>query len=453
MHASLQAKVINHHLLLLGWQNDAVEIAGPQTPLLLCRASEADLGPATEALAIGRTVVAVRPAEAFCRHFGVTIRLGPAQARTTLTPVRLPAHSRNVSPRLVTLHPVQQFIHGESAAILHEPGGGAVWCSLKSSKGVVVFIGTDLAGDLVRYRQGDPCRVANGQKAAHLWGYPGERPNYLFEEQRQSEPPHTRHADEWAHYIACLLAGMCGVTLAPVLPENAPGAVVLTGDTDAATSETVAEQLRVLGGLPITYFLHPRVDYSINLIEELKRRDNVELAIHPDALDDPERYIPALADQIGWFEKTVGHRPMCVRNHGFLNRGYWGHLEPWIASGLLASSNLPGFDGNVITGSLLPARVAFGAELTPHWSIVTLIGDGIMFVKQASDTEAEECIYRAAQHIIDRGIPGVMVFNLHPINIQKTMPMHRAIASLVHKHNFVPWNMRDCIDWFSSADQ
>src|SRR5262249_41919227 len=139
--------------------------------------------------------------------------------------------------------------------------GRPVWLWLSRPEGGVLLIGTDLAGDLVRYRQGDPACVAVRQTEP-LWNISGERPLYLFEPQLTGEAPGERHADWWAMALATTLAVKTGVPLTPVLPAGAPGAVVITGDDDQAALACYDAQLTLLDGVPITYFLHPETKHS-----------------------------------------------------------------------------------------------------------------------------------------------------------------------------------------------
>jgi hypothetical protein len=312
----------------------------------------------------------------------------------------------------------------------------------------VLLIGTDFAGDLIRYRQGDP-GCAGKRPDETLWGIPGERPNYLFEGQLEGEGLHERHADWWAMALAQTLATKLGTKLKPMLPGGAPGAVVITGDDDHAYLEKYAEQLALIGDTPITYFLHPLTRHTPKTLRGLPRR--VDLGLHPDALHSPARYGELFAEQAAWFHSLTGERPISVRNHGFLNDGYWGHLRTWLHSGVRISSNIPGVDGRVLNGSLLPARVAYDGRLTEHWSILTAIGDGVRFALGMSDREAADCVLFLGDRIKDSGLPGVVVLNLHPQNVAEARSMHNAAIELVRR-GFVAWSLRDCLAWFQQRD-
>ena len=137
-------------------------------------------------------------------------------------------------------------------------------------------------------------------------------------------------------------------------------------------------------------------------------------------------------------------------NHGFLNNGYWNHATAWMAHGVIGSSNLPGFDGQILNGSLLPAPLSLDGQLTDHWSILTAIGDGIVFVNNWDDRRSAQCIYELADRIRSSGVPGVIVLNLHPENVEKTRGMHEA-ARAVAKSGFVAWTLSECFDWFKSS--
>ena len=81
-----------------------------------------------------------------------------------------------------------------------------------------------------------------------------------------------------------------------------------------------------------------------------------------------------------WFYKLIGRRAKYVRNHGFLNDGYWRHAVAWCKEGIVGSSNLPGLDGRILNGSLLPSRLVLNGKVTSHWSILTAFGDGAFFI-------------------------------------------------------------------------
>jgi hypothetical protein len=177
----------------------------------------------------------------------------------------------------------------------------------------------------------------------------------------------------------------------------------------------------------------------------------VDLGLHPDALDAPDQYAERLEEQLNWYRTLTGRPALSVRNHGFLNDGYWGHLPSWLRSGIRISSNLPGLDGRVLNGSLLPARLVFNEVLTPHWSVLTAIGDGVRYALGMNENDAGDCVWRTADSIRTSGMPGVMVLNLHPQNVSDTRAMHAAAIEVI-RGGFLAWTMQDCLDWFESRD-
>ncbi len=148
----------------------------------------------------------------------------------------------------------------------------------------------------------------------------------------------------------------------------------------------------------------------------------------------------------------TGASPRSVRNHGFLNDGYWGHLNAWVKNRIEISSNLPGVDGTILNGSLLPARVSREGLLTEHWSILTAIGDGVRFAMGKSGPESAQCIFDLADAIKSSQLPGVIVVNFHPQNVAETHEMHAAVIELIH-NGFVAMTMGECLDWFSERDR
>ncbi|MBK7674989.1 MAG: hypothetical protein IPJ27_09595 [Candidatus Accumulibacter sp.] len=237
-----------------------------------------------------------------------------------------------------------------------------------------------------------------------------------------------------------------------ILPFGARGAVVVTGDDDQAYLEDYLGQAKKLGRLPVTYFLHPLTRHVAESLARHEKGCLIEWELHPDALDTPGEYATRLAEQCEWFHKLTGRRPRFLRNHGFLNDGYWGHARPWLDQGIVGSSNLPGVNGNVLNGSLLPARLSLNGVLTSHWSQLTAFGDGVFFIYDWDATVAIGAILAAAQQIIDSGVPGVLVFNVHPANHEKAAPMLDAVHRLVEDLGFAAMTFGSMIDWFAERD-
>ena len=354
--------------------------------------------------------------------------------------------------RLKTLHPYQTYTYVHGLPIIESPDGQCVWLWVPTTYGGgYLLVGTDLAGDLLRFRQGDPMLVANRPTGAK-WGIPGERPNYLFEEQLKGDDANSRHADWWVFTLVEFLAGKLGERPSQILPGGARGAVVITGDDDQAYLEKYDEQLTLLGDMPITYLLHPLTRHTQKTMFAMQQRNaGVDFGIHPDALETPERYAECFDEQADWYRRLIGNHPVSVRNHGFLNDGYWGHLNSWLNHGVRISSNLPGFDGHVLNGSLLPARLAWEGRLTTHWSVLTAVGDGVRFAAGMTDKEAGDLVLAVADQIRQSAIPGVMVLNLHPQNVSETRAMHFAAKEIV-RGGFIAWNLRQCLEWFDQVD-
>jgi hypothetical protein len=352
--------------------------------------------------------------------------------------------------RVRTLHAAHAFA-GPGEPLVTDAQGKAVWLWLPQGLGGILLLGTDLAGDLVRYRQGDPAKVGTGPK--ELWGFAFERPVHLFEGQLAGEFHYERHADWWCEALCHAVCGRATVKRAAILPEGRPGALVVTGDDDQAELSKYAEQLAVLNGLPVTYFLHPLTRHTRRTLRKLERRGGVDLGLHPDALDQPKRYGELLAEQAAWFQQLTLKPPVSVRNHGFLSDGYWGHLRHWLEEDISISSNIPGLNGRVLNGSLLPGRVVSpdGDALTAHWSLLTAIGDGVVFLSGMTAKQSAECVLSLVGAVRESAVPGVIVLNLHPQNIAQTRSMHEAVLAAA-RQGFLPWTMRDCLAWFSSRD-
>jgi hypothetical protein len=352
---------------------------------------------------------------------------------------------------LRTLHRLTTYRAAGGESIVVDANGESAWLWLGVGRGGILLIGSDLPQDLVRYRQGDPA-MESCRPLEKTWGFDFERPLHLFEGQLAGEPPHERHADLWALVLAETVASKASITLAPLLPGEAPGAIVITGDDDQAYLKKYEEQLALMAGTPITYFLHPQTRHTRRTLKRIQRRAPVDLGLHPDALDAPHRYGALLHEQAEWFRRLVQAPPLSLRNHGFLSSGYWRHVPHWVAEGIPISSNIPGLDGRVLNGSLLPARVVYGDNLTLHWSILTAIGDGVVFIQGKRGERAADCIHEMVRSVRLSAIPGVIVLNLHPQNVTETRSMHRAALDAI-SGGFHAWTMRECLEWFQGRDE
>lgn len=438
------APFVAQHLRMFGFPEAANEPNANAAPIVMYRPSGADASVAKSAFERGVSVVVILPSVEFAGQFGIAVELHRIDSPRTLQ-----ACFAGSKPwkRVRTLHSYGHFRADGATPIVVGPEGETVWSQRSMSNGAsIVLVGTDLASDLMRYRQGDPSTVKNRPNDPK-WGFAGERPNYLFERQLAGEDPTERHSDWWCEALADALDRLCRIKRAPMLPNGAPGAIVVTGDDDQAALARYAQQKEALGSLPVSYFLHPLTKHTQESLRELKHGRKVEIGLHPDALDDPTQYAKLFAEQADWFKGLTGSPARVVRNHGFLNDGYWEHAKSWIGHGVTGSSNLPGFDGNMLNGSLLPAPLLLDGRLTGHWSILTAIGDGIVFVNNWDDARSAQCIYDLADRIRKSEVPGVIVLNLHPENVDKTRGMHAAARKLVEQ-GFVAWTLGDCLDWF-----
>ncbi len=447
--ADLAFEVISHHLRLFGVDDAGIDTRNttPARLLLLAAPKVDDVGLTQAFSAGGGIAIAALPNADFCGAFGVE----QSTAVTTVPAIlAYQPESRVPWARLRTLHAYHTFHQASGSAILSDQLTEFVWLWLPVKSGGVLFVGTDLAGDIIRYRQGDPAKETARPTEAS-WGIAGERPNYLFEEQLKGEPPQERHADWWAIALARFLSDKLGKPLLPLLPGGVPGAVIITGDDDQAQLEKYAEQLTLLERTPITYFLHPLTKHTQETSRSILGKPWIDLGIHPDALDAPDQYDERLAEQVRWYRSLVGRAPVSLRNHGFLNDGYWRHLPPWLENGIRISSNLPGLDGRVLNGSLLPARLARDEILTPHWSVLTAIGDGVRFISGMTETDSAKCVYALADSIRQSSVPGIMVLNLHPQNVGETRAMHEAAMEVI-KSGFHPWTIQQCLEWFELRD-
>jgi hypothetical protein len=307
-----------------------------------------------------------------------------------------------------------------------------------------LWVGLRVSDEMTRYVQGDPRQVdSTGSRAR--FGFSWERPNYLYEAQvvegLETEP----WADRLGFLLAEELAREAGLPLLEPIPHAGFGAVVITGDDDQALLERYARQLEVLDGLPITYYMHILTKHTSQTLAALP--SNVDYGVHPDALDTPERYDALCSEQTEQIRRLCGRPARTVRNHGFLNDGYWGHLPAWERSGLMLDLNTPGVSGTALTGSLLPFRVRRAqGGWSDHFSALTMFGDGMQEALKWTARQAAARV-KAVTRQIERRFPALVVINLHPMNIITTEPLHREVAALCRRRGWRALWAEQLLDW------
>ncbi len=323
-------------------------------------------------------------------------------------------------------------------AWLHLPGGGAP----------ILLVGLDVVEEIVRYRQGDPAQVERTQDKARFGFDYIERPNYLFDAHILPDHATQPWADHLGYHLAEALARLMGHPLAAPLPGGARGALAFTGDDDMAYLEKYDEQLRATDDLPITYFLHPQTRHSSATLAALPAR--VVLGLHPDALDRPDAYDAICAAQSTQINRLAGRALRLVRNHGYLNRGYLGHLSAWERCGLTLDVNIPGVDGTALNGSFLPMRTRRpDGSWSDHYSLLTLFGDGMIYALAMTPRQASGRIRRLARQI-ERARPGVMVLNFHPQNVGDAYPLHRAAVRVARRRGWVALDLERYLAWIET---
>lgn len=445
---SLGADTVAHHLRLFGFGGASSD---PDIADLLVADAAGEGGwiAARQAAERGTPVVVLRPSRAADYLDGVSFeprRDAPGFEFTAAACLEDAAWRR-----LRSLYPSETIHASPSVPVVNVPDGGASWVWLPFGRSGMLLIGTDLHRDLTRFRQGDPAAADNRPTDAQ-WGFAGERPTYLFDGQLEDDRPHDRMADWWMWTMRDALVRHAGMEAADILPSGARGMVIVTGDDDQAPLEDYRAQRELLGDLPVTYFLHPLCQLGQAGLAEVSSGVEIEWELHPDALETPNEYDARFSEQAMWFETLTGRRPRLVRNHGFLNDGYWGHASAWISHGIVGSSNLPGLNCRVLNSSLLPARLALDGRLTDHWSLLTAFGDGVMFALDWEEETATHAIMEAGRRIVESGVPGILVFNLHPANHAKAACMHESVRRLVTEQGFIAMTFGFALDWFSARD-
>jgi len=300
----------------------------------------------------------------------------------------------------------------------------------------ILLIGFDVANELLFHTQGNPSKV-DEIKNKSGYGFSFERPNYLFNDQIDNANRTHPWADYLGFFLAETLSQHTGFPLVEPLPFGAKGAIALTGDDDQAFLETYQMQLDLIGDLPITYFLHHLTKHTKETINKLPA--TVEFGLHPDALEEPAKYAELCFEQSQEMNELTGRKLRLVRNHGFLNDGYLGHLSAWERMGLDLDSNYPGVEGTALNGSFLPQPVrTLDGNYHSHYSLLTLFGDG-MIEPYGPNLSTRAAISRINQlaNQIENSHPGIMVFNFHPQNIMKTKKLHTAVLKIAKRPGWV----------------
>jgi len=313
-----------------------------------------------------------------------------------------------------------------------------------------LLVGVDLVGELVRYTQGDPRKVAT-VKDKTMWGYGHERPMYLFEDHVVAASELTPWADELGWVIARTYAEAAELPLIAPLPGGARGAVILTGDDDQAELAKYERQQRLLDGFPITYLLLPFTRHTAATLAALP--ETVEFGVHVDALERPGEYAAICAEQAAQVRALTGSPCRTVRNHGHLNDGYWGHVAAWEQTRLMLDFNIRGVDGTCPTGSYLPFRVQRSdGSWSDHWSLFSTFSDGMYFQQKWSEAKQIECIEGLADQI-ERSMPGIIVANFHPQNVDSIPHVHQALMTVARRPGWIALGAESFADWLERRDR
>ena len=331
---------------------------------------------------------------------------------------------------------------------VNEAGRAAIaWYKGQNTK--TLLIGLDVEEEIIRHRQGDSAKVEQS-KYKGGYGFDYERANYLFEDQILPQYRTQPWADHLGFFLAETFSRLSGYPLIDPLPGGAKGAVILTGDDDQALLEKYAEQLRIVGDLSITYLLVPQTRHTSETLAQLP--PNVEIGLHPDALEQPDEYDRLCAEQAAQIRQLSGKPIRTLRNHGYLNRGYLGHLKAWEDNGIALDVNYTSAEGTALNGSFLPMRVRRPDGMwSDHYSLLTAFGDGMIFALQLTEDQAVQKIGQLARQI-EANYPGLLVFNFHPQNIDSTRQLHQAVLGLARRFGWIALGLETYLDWLKMLE-
>jgi hypothetical protein len=369
------------------------------------------------------------------------IRVAAAAAGAYYFEERDPGRRRAKTPIYRALLPHAVFQGAALRPLWVDAKGRTSLAWVGEGRSQTLLVGFDVADEIVRWRQGDP--LADGPRARFGFGF--ERPNYLFEEQLDPDRPTWPWADQLGLALAECLCQLTGWPLVEPLPAGVRGLVLLTGDDDEAYLERYEEQLALIGDLPVTYYLVPKTRQTAEILAQLP--PNVEFGLHIDALESPARYSKMCQEQTRFLRGLTGRPCRTLRNHGYLNDGYLGHLASWEENEIGLDLNLPGVDGTVLCGSLLPFRLRrTDGTWSDHQTLLTAFGDGMLQALGLSQWQAGRRI-RALVGQIEATCPGVLVFNLHPQNVPQTRRLHRAVRRLAQRRGWAALSAERYLTW------
>jgi glycosyltransferase involved in cell wall biosynthesis len=361
-----------------------------------------------------------------------------------------PAGGRRGGARYRALLPAVSFSGAAVTPIWMTESGRAVvgWWERYGRRDLV--IGLNVVEEIVRYTQGDPNKVATVADKT-MWGSADhERPAYLFEDNIAAGHEMTPWADRLGYLLARLIAEACAMPLIATLPGGARGGVLLTGDDDEAYLEKYDEQLKLLDGFPITYFLLPRTRHSPDTLAHLPK--SVELGVHVDALSDPAAYETICCAETEAVRRLTGRPVRSVRNHGHLNRGYWGLLPAWEKCDLAFDLNIRGIDGTCPTGSYLPYCVRRRDGMwSTHRALFSTFSDTMLHMQNWPPAQQVATIRALADRIDDEG-PGVIVANFHPQNVSESYETHQAVMAIGRREGWVALGVESYCEWLAMVD-
>lgn len=331
----------------------------------------------------------------------------------------------------------------------NEKGQAAIaWLKHKNKK--ILLIGLNVEEEIIRHRQGDPSKVLETATKGDF-GFAHERANYLFEDQIHPKYPTYAWADYLGFFLAETFSKLSGFPLINILPNGAKGAVILTGDDDQAFLEKYDQQLKIIGNCPITYLLVPQTKHTKETLSKMPI--NVEIGLHPDALEQPDQYEHLCTEQANFIRQLSGKPIRTLRNHGYLDKGYLGHLNAWEENDIGLSVNYSKADGTVMNASLLPMKMRTpDGKWSNHYSLLTAFGDGMIFALNWTENQSIKKVRQLVDQI-ESSYPSVLVFNLHPQNIDNTLEFHYEVLRIAHRSNWIALGLESYFEWLETLEQ
>ena len=336
-------------------------------------------------------------------------------------------------------------------------------------KGRLVIFAYDLPECVMRLRQGEPERkglIPDGDSIP--------RPCHLYSGTSAGDAGWIPYADFHCMLLGDVVRRLLSVPVPSFwrLPADAPGALILSGDDDDATTEMREWEMRdveAMGGKMSLYLLPGRSKCEPEDVERWRRRGH-EVSVHPDLVPerpDAERMLAKLRQDIAAFKKRWRGEARTVRMHCVAWPGYTEPAEVLEEMGVRMESNFfplafprsraraPYFG----MGAAMPMPFARpDGSLVRVWQQPGHLEDDALFGKtqdysQKLSSEAWKAILDRIFGSIARYFHCVYCANIHPVNyLRFSGEQGRDVMRAAAERGFPILSMEEWLDFWAARD-